>query len=163
MMLLPLIEFEFSFMSSDAPELLQSPKNIILLRTMFRICRAHGWTNFDSLKTKKCNPYFRLNSKGLGYILKIAGPFISEERNEWAKLILERTGVRGGYQIGKPPTELRVKQVMKRYPEKEWSVKELCLKLRLTTGSIRAAMRRLQKQKQASRYKKGKVVTWKLL
>ena len=61
--LLPLIEFEFGLIGDDKPTLVQSRSNIRQIKTIFEICRKHGWTTSRKLLFKKGNPYFRINTR----------------------------------------------------------------------------------------------------
>ena len=106
--LIPLIEFEFGFKGLDSPELIQSLGNLRQLERVFQICKNHGWVTSEEIRRKGKNPYFRISKKGFYEIYQIAGPFEDEEQNEWTKLLLERSGKRGGYQKGNIKTEEKV-------------------------------------------------------
>jgi len=154
--LLPLIEFEFSLLSDDAPILLQSKENKEQLEAIFKICKKHGWTDFSELKVKrKGYMYFRLTKQGLREIFELAGPFISKKRNEWTKLLLERSGKKGGYMRDKEKTKTKIFNLLK-CERKKLTTEDICLKLRLTPSTVREGLRSLLKNGQILRERKGR-------
>ena len=159
--LIPLIEFEFSFLGTDSAELVQSSKNKEQLEMIYKICRAYNWTTPAGILQKGDNVYFRIRKDAFTEIYKLAGPFVSDLRNRWAELLIERSGAKGGYMVGKTKTEEKVRQLMKQN-SKWWRIEELCLNLRLLPSVIREATRTLSKQGLLLRKRVGKVVFWKL-
>ncbi len=143
--LLPLIEFEFGLIADDKPPLVQSKDNLKQIRKVFEICKRHGWTTSKHISYKGGNPYFRINMAGFREIYKIAGPFADAKKDRWAQLLLERSGKKGGYRGDKLSTEERLMAVFKRCPDEKWKIEELCLELRLLPGTVRAALRNLEK------------------
>ena len=154
--LLPLIEFEFGLIGDDKPTLVQSRSNIRQIKTIFEICRKHGWTTSRKLLFKKGNPYFRINTRGFREIYDIAGPFADSTKDQWARLLLERAGKVGGYKGRAQPTETKVLELLKRNPGRKWKIEELCLELRLLPGTIRSALRALEKERIVKKIKLGK-------
>ena len=159
--LLPLIEFEFGFMGLDSPELIQSKEHRKQLERIFAICKKHSWTTFDEIRSKGKNPYFRISKNGFVEIYKIAGPFEDERKNNWANLLLERTGKKGGYMGNKEKTEDKVLDLLEK--ENKWlSVSDMCLKLRLLPSIVRESVRVLQKSKTLQQKRLGKTIFWKI-
>ena len=110
--LLPLIEFEFSFIAEDTPVLVQSRKNEVQLRKIHEICTAHSWCR-DMMK-KGDNIGFKLHRRAFREIYFLAGPFADSYKNEWAKLLLEREGMKGGYMGNKTSTKDKIISVLKK-------------------------------------------------
>ncbi|MCX8175358.1 MAG: hypothetical protein N3E51_04080 [Candidatus Micrarchaeota archaeon] len=160
--LLPLIEFEFSLVGDDSPTLLQSVSNVDQLKTVFEICQRHNWTNTKKLLKKGNNLYFRLTANGLREIYRIAGPFIKSQRNDWTLLITERAGKKGGYQVGKQPTDKKIAKLMKKEPKKWWSVGEVCLRLKLTSSTIRKSFLKMHMHGLVERKRVGNAILLKL-
>ena len=159
--LIPLIEFEFGFRGLDSPEIVQTNSNREQLEAIFKICKNHGWVTSEKIKYKGKNLYFRISKKGFKEIYEIAGMFASKEKNEWARLILERLDKRGGYRRGQEKTEEKVFSLLNK--EKNWlSVEEICLRLRLLPSVVREALRLLFKNKKIQRKKVGKTIYWKI-
>lgn len=156
--LLPLIEFEFGLIGDDKPTLVQSKGNIQQIITIFKICREHGWTTSRKLLFKGGNPYFRINVHGFREIYNIAGPFTDPKKDQWAQLLLERAGKVGGYKGREQPTERKVLEILKRNPERKWTIEELCLELRLLPGTVRSALRNLEKSRIIKKIRVGKLV-----
>ncbi len=158
--LLPLIEFEFSFIGEDSPSLVQAYSNKPQLEAIFNFCKRYKWTTSNSLFKKGKNLYFRISKSGFKEIYELAGPFISKQRNEWSKLVIERLGKKGGYMKGKAKTQEKVLNLLKR--NKEWiSVTDICLDLRLLLNVVRTATRELYNCNLVERKKIGKAVLWR--
>ena len=160
--LLPLIEFEFGLIGDDKPTLVQSKDNIQQVRMVFKICKKHGWTTSRKLLFKGGNPYFRINMRGFREIYNIAGPFADSVKDQWAQLLLERAGKVGGYKGREQPTETKVLELLKRDPIRKWNIKELCLELRLLPGTVRSALRTLEKSHVIKRIKVGRSTLYML-
>jgi len=129
---------------------------------VFKICKKHGWTTSRKLLFKGGNPYFRINMQGFREIYNIAGPFADSVKDQWAQLLLERAGKVGGYKGREQPTETKVLELLKRDPIRKWNIKELCLELRLLPGTVRSALRTLEKSHVIKRIKVGKSTLYML-
>ena len=160
--LLPLIEFEFGLIGDDKPTLVQSKGNIQQIRMVFEICKKHGWTTSRKLLFKGGNPYFRINMQGFREIYSIAGPFADSAKDRWAQLLLERAGKVGGYRGREEPTEMKVLKLLKRDPRRKWNIKDLCLELRLLPGTVRSALRTLEKSQLVKKVKVGRSALYTL-
>ena len=90
--LLPLIEFEFSFYGSKKPWISQAEKNANQLEALFAICKAHGWVTGPIKKFRKTELSFKLSNKGFSEIYKLAGPMADKGKDSWARLLVERAG-----------------------------------------------------------------------
>lgn len=157
--LIPLIEFEFSFIAEDSPVLIQSVKNRKQLEAVFSICKSHGWST--KLIKKGDNVGFRLHRKAFEEIYEIAGEFADPIKNDWAKLILERRGKKGGYMADKISTKQKLIEKFAYKKEKWWSVGELCLDLRLMPSTIRESLRDLESTHKVERLRESKRILWK--
>lgn len=161
--LIPLIEFEFAFLTDDAPSLVQSKVNKDSLNAIFQICRHHNWTTKEDLMEKgRDNLYFRIPTKAFREIYTLAGPFADERKHQWADLIVERSGHIGGYRIGTQKTKDRIYSLMLTQPSKVWTTFELCITLRLLPSTIREGLRQLLRAKLLQKERKGKTVFWTL-
>jgi hypothetical protein len=162
-LLIPLIEFEFSFQTDDSPSLVQSKVNRSSLDAIFQICRHHNWTTTEDLMEKgRDNLYFRIPTKAFREIYTLAGPFADERKHQWADLIVERSGHIGGYRVGTQKTKDRIHSLMLTQPGKVWTTFELCMTLRLLPRTIREGLRHLLRAKLVQKERKGKTVFWTL-
>lgn len=158
--LLPLIEFEFGFIGEDSPSLVQASSNKPQLEVVFNICKTHKWTTSNRLFAKGQNFYFRISKKGFKEIYELAGPFVNKKRNEWANLIIERLGKKGGYMKGKKKTTEKVLTLLKQ--NQTWfTVTDICLRLRLLLNVVRTAIRELHTKGLIERKKVGRSVFWR--
>ncbi|MBI2075829.1 MAG: hypothetical protein HYT72_01100 [Candidatus Aenigmarchaeota archaeon] len=155
--LIPLIEFEFSFAAEESPVLIQSKINKRQLDKVFEICKSHNWTT--KIMSKGQNIGFKLHRNALREICSIAGEFADPVKNEWAKLLIEREGMKGGYMGNKISTEEKILSLMKK-SERWWSIGELCLALRLMPSTIRETLREMESTGKAKRRKESKRVLW---
>lgn len=156
--LIPLIEFEFSFIAEESPTLVQSSKNKIQLEKVFNFCKSHGWAS--KMMQKGDNIGFKLHRNAFREIYSVAGNFADPTKNEWAKLILEREGMKGGYMGNKASTQEKIISALKK--NKKWSsIGELCLSLRLMPSTIRETLRDLESTHKVERRRDGKRILWK--
>ena len=156
-MLLPLIEFEFCFIAEDTPMLVQSKRNEIQLRKIHELCMAHGWCR--DVVNKGDNIGFKLHRSAFREIYSIAGPFADSRKNEWAKLLLEREGMKGGYMGNRISTKVKIVSELRK---NEWmSIGELCLALRLMPSTIRETLRELESTRVVKSKHDGKRILWK--
>ena len=156
--LLPLIEFEFSFISEDTPMLVQSKRNELQLEKVHDLCNAHSWCK-DIVK-KGDNIGFKLHRHAFREIYSIAGPFADPKKNEWAKLLLEREGMKGGYMGNKVSTKEKILSVLKK--NKGWmSIGDICLALRLMPSTVRETLRELESTRIVNNKRDGKRILWK--
>ena len=68
----------------------------------------------------------------------------------------------GGYKGREKPTETKVLELLKKDPARKWSIKELCLELRLLPGTVRSALRALEKARIVKKIKVGKSTLYTL-
>ncbi len=162
--LIPLIEFEFAFMTDDSPSLVQAISNQSSINAIFQVCKQHGWTTTEHLmrKGKANNPYFRIPTSAFREIYTIAGPFADDRKHQWARLIVERSGNIGGYRKGTQKTADRVRTLLLTEPDKFWTIYDICLALRLLPSTVREGVRQLYKSKLLERRREGKTVFWKI-
>ncbi|MBI2578359.1 MAG: hypothetical protein HYW26_01465 [Candidatus Aenigmarchaeota archaeon] len=156
--LLPLIEFEFSFIAEESPVLVQSSRNRNQLNTIFEVCKAHGWASKKFVKRE--NIGFKLHRNAFREIYSIAGEFAEPIKNQWAKLLLEREGMKGGFMRNKASTKEKIVALIRKN-DKWWSIGELCLGLRLMPSTIRETLRDLESARSVARKNEGKRILWK--
>lgn len=156
-MLLPLIEFEFCFIAEDTPMLVQSKRNETQLKRVHGLCKAHNWCR--DIVNKGDNTGFKLHRSAFREIYSLAGPFADSRKNDWAKLLLEREGMKGGYMGNKISTKDKIVSELKR---NEWmSIEDLCLALRLMPSTIRETLRELESTRVVKSKHDGKRILWK--
>ena len=157
--LLPLIEFEFCFIAEDTPMLVQSKRNKKQLEKIFEVCKSHGWAS--KIVPKGDNLGFKLHRSAFKEIYSMSGEFADPNKNEWAKLILEREGMKGGFMWKNKSTSDRILSVMKK-DNKWWSIGELCSELRLMPSTIRETLRELvESTRKVENKRDGKRILWK--
>ncbi len=141
LILLPLIEFEFSFFGSKKPILMQGKKNYIQLMAIYEICKSHGWNSGKVIEFDR-GYVFGLNNNGFKEIYSIAGPMADPEKDKWANLLLERANRKHERTIKKKEIML----LLKTDPGKVWKTKEICINLRRLPYSITRQLRKLEKE-----------------
>ena len=156
--LLPLIEFEFSLVGDDSPVLVQSVRNYEQLNVIHNICKKHNWATVYGIRQRGDDYTFRISKTGLKEIYELAGPFVSKKRNVWSELLIERIGKKGGFMGRNESTEKKVFKVIQSNKKKLWTTGDLCLKCRLTPGTIRTGVRILQKKRMIKKKRKGKSI-----
>jgi DNA-binding transcriptional ArsR family regulator len=155
--LLPLIEFEFSFIAEDTPMLVQAKGNETQLKKVHELCMAHNWCK--NIVKKGANIGFKLHKPAFREIYTIAGPFADPRKNEWAQLLLEREGMKGGYMGNKISTKEKIISVLKK--NNRWmSIGEMCLALRLMPSTVRETLRELESTRVVKSRRDGKRILW---
>jgi len=155
--LLPLIEFEFGFIAEDTPILVQCRRNEAQLKKVHEFCTVHKWCKDIAMKGD--NICFKLHRKAFREVYSIAGPFADSRKNEWAKLLLEREGMKGGYMGNSISTKEKVLTLLRR--KKRWtSIEELCLALRLMPSTVRETLRELESTRVVKSKRDGKRILW---
>ena len=140
--LLPLIEYEACFLGSEAVKLVQAERNREQIGQLYRVVSAHGWTTRTGLHQYRKGLWtFSLSKAGFGEIYSLSGPMSDKRKDDWAKLLVERTGQVGGWRKDKPSTRSRVSAMLQGTPGA--TVEEICLKLRLQPGVVNEALREL--------------------
>ncbi len=158
MVLLPLIEFEFSIFSEESPILTQTKKNEKQFKSVYQVCKSQGWAS--KMSTKGANLVFRLNRDALEEIYSIAGPFADPKKNEWSELLFERRGKKGGFMADSKSTEEKIEQFLRK--KNNWiSMRELCIKLRLMPSTLRESIRVLEKKNLVVRRREGRQILLK--
>lgn len=153
MILLPLIEFEFSFFGSKKPILMQGKKNYIQITAIYKICESHRWNSGKLIEFSR-GYVFGLNNNGFKEIYSIAGPMADPEKDKWAKLLIERANKKHEKTVKKE--EILV--LLKSNPNKIWKTKEICIDLRRLPYSITRQLRKLENEKVIRREKGGWVI-----
>lgn len=140
--LLPLIEFEFSFYGSKKPWISQSIKNAKQLEALFRICKAHNWVTGPIRAFRKNEASFKLNNKGFGEIYELAGPMADDQKDAWARLLSSRAGK---FRYLEEKT-ISVKDILRfiRKSAKPVSVKEICLAVQRLPNSVSRHLKNLK-------------------
>ena len=140
--LMPLIEFEACFLGDESVKLVQGRQNQSQLEQIYRIAKAHNWATPKGVTQYRTGSFaFSLSKAGFKEIYSLGGPMSDKRKDEWARLLVERAGIKGGCQKGKPSTKWRVVSALNGHPGA--SVEELCLHLRLQPGVVREALRGL--------------------
>ena len=141
--LIPLIEFEFSFHGCEKPSLTQAESNLEQLKTIFNICKKHGWTTAKTVKKlgNKNEYWFKITNKGFKEIYEFSGPMADKNKDKWAKLLQERSE-------GKEKNRNMKKDLMQILKSKNGSVTtlELSLKTRRLPYTVTRHLRKLEKE-----------------
>ncbi len=140
--LLPLIEFEFSFYGSNKPWISQSVKNTAQLNVLYKICKAHDWVTGPIKKFRENELSFKLSNKGFSEIYKLAGPLADKNKNVWAKLLVERTG-KLRYKEEKIISADDVLRHLKSR-RRPVSIREICIALQRLPNSIERHLKNLR-------------------
>ena len=141
--LLPLIEFEFAFHGAQKPAITQATSNLNQLRTLFDICKSHGWLSTKQITKlgKKDEYWFKITNTGFKEIYEIAGPMADKNKDKWAILLCERAkGIEKSREIRK-----LIFSLLKKSNEPLTTV-EICLKVRRLPYTVTRHLRKLEKE-----------------
>lgn len=141
--LLPLIEFEFAFHGAQKPAITQAASNFNQLRTLFKICKTHGWLSTKQI-TKLGNKdeyWFKITNTAFKEIYKIAGPMADKNKDRWAVLLCERAH-------GMEKTRDARKSILSLLEKSKNSMTtiEICLKTRRLPYTATRHLRKLEKE-----------------
>ena len=150
MILLPLIEFEFSFFGSKKPILMQGKKNYVQLMAVYKICKRHRW-NSGKVTEFSRGFTFGLSNSGFKEIYAIAGPMADSDKDKWATLLFERA--ERGHE--KTIRKEKILELLETDRKKVWKTKEICINLRRLPYSITRQLRRLEKDGNVRRLNGG--------
>ena len=110
------------------------------LKTIFEICKAHGWVSQEITKLGKKNEYwFKISNKAFAEIYKLAGPMSDKRKDKWAKLLCERAC------NTKKDRKIKEKLLML-LAKRKMSTTELCLEIRRLPYTVTRHLRELQKE-----------------
>ncbi len=140
--LVPLIEFEFSFYGSNKPWISQSVKNSAQLHVLYDICSSHGWTTGPIKKFRESELSFKLSNRAFSEIYNLAGPMADDRKDAWAKLLVGRTGKLRYLEKTVISSEDVLSYVSSR--KEPISIRELCLALDRLPKSIERHLRILR-------------------
>jgi len=151
--LIPLIEFEFSFYGSNKPWISQSIKNTRQLKVLFAICKSHGWVTGPIKRFRKSELSFKLTNKGFSEIYSLAGPLADSDKDAWARLLVGRTG-KFRYLEKRVVTSDDVLSYIKS-KKKRASTKDICVGMKRLPNSISRHLKKLINSGLVGRDKNG--------
>ncbi len=141
--LLPLIEFEFAFHGAQKPAITQARSNLNQLKTLFKICKKHGWISTKRI-TKLGNKdeyWFKITNSGFMEIYDIAGPMADKNKDKWAMLLCERAK---GTEKNREAKKFVL--FLLRKSKRNMTTNEICLRTRRLPYTVTRHLRKLEKE-----------------